>query len=101
MSFYFSLFETVSLFASAFIVNYLVLDGRANYLEGALLISAYVITTLVAFFYPSCENLSSASGAPDAELVKKMLASWSMRRELGVEMVQRLMFLFEMITTSQ
>ncbi|PGG99964.1 calcium/proton exchanger [Blastomyces parvus] len=66
MSLYFSLFETVSLFASAFIVNYLVLDGRTNYLEGALLISAYVIIALAAFFYPSCENLSMASGPHDA-----------------------------------
>ncbi|OJD17277.1 calcium/proton exchanger [Emergomyces pasteurianus Ep9510] len=66
MSLYFSLFETISLFASAFIVNYLVLDGRTNYLEGALLISAYVIIALAAFFYPSCENLSSASGSHDA-----------------------------------
>ncbi|KLJ13114.1 hypothetical protein EMPG_09429 [Blastomyces silverae] len=66
MSLYFSLFETVSLFASTFIVNYLVLDGRTNYLEGALLISAYVIIALAAFFYPSCENLSMASGPHDA-----------------------------------
>lgn len=62
MSLYFSLFETVSLFASAFIVNYLMIDGRSNYLEGALLIAAYVIIALAAFFYPSCENLSEASG---------------------------------------
>jgi Ca2+:H+ antiporter len=34
MSLYFTLFETVSLFVSAFIVNFLVLDGRSNYLEG-------------------------------------------------------------------
>ncbi|KAL2366072.1 hypothetical protein RJZ56_000912 [Blastomyces dermatitidis] len=66
MSLYFSLFETISLFASTFIVNYLVLDGRTNYLEGALLISAYVIIALAAFFYPSCENLSMASGPYDA-----------------------------------
>lgn len=62
MSLYFSLFETVSLFVSAFIVNYLMLDGRSNYLEGALLIAAYVIIAVAAFFYPSCENVSSASG---------------------------------------
>ncbi|PGH31207.1 calcium/proton exchanger [[Emmonsia] crescens] len=66
MSLYFSLFKTVSLFASAFIVSYLVLDGRTNYLEGALFISAYVIIALAAFFYLSCENLSSASGPRDA-----------------------------------
>ena len=43
MSLYFSLFETICLFVSAFIVNFLVLDGRSNYLEGALLCAAYVI----------------------------------------------------------
>ncbi|KAL8849593.1 MAG: hypothetical protein Q9221_005420 [Calogaya cf. arnoldii] len=43
MSLYFSIFETVSLFVSAFIINFLILDGKSNYLEGALLIAAYVI----------------------------------------------------------
>lgn len=64
MSLYFSLFETVSLFASAFIVNYLMLDGRSNYLEGALLIAAYVIIAVASYFYPSCENISTANGGP-------------------------------------
>lgn len=62
MSLYFSLFETVSLFASAFIVNYLMIDGRSNYLEGALLIAAYVIIAVAAYFYPPCGSLSAASG---------------------------------------
>ncbi|KAL8717150.1 MAG: hypothetical protein Q9225_005579, partial [Loekoesia sp. 1 TL-2023] len=35
MSLYFSLFETISLFVSAFIINFLILDGKTNYLEGA------------------------------------------------------------------
>lgn len=61
MSLYFSLFETVSLFASAFIVSFLMIDGRSNYLEGSLLIAAYVIIAVAAFFYPTCD-LSSASG---------------------------------------
>jgi Ca2+:H+ antiporter len=64
MSLYFSLFETVSLFASAFIVSFLMIDGRSNYLEGALLIAAYVIIAVAAFFYPTCD-LSSASGPLD------------------------------------
>lgn len=64
MSLYFSLFETVSLFASAFIVSFLMIDGRSNYLEGALLIAAYVIIALGAFFYPKC-NLSANTGAID------------------------------------
>lgn len=52
MSLYFSLFETISLFVSAFIVNFLVLDGRSNYLEGALLCAAYVIIAYVILTYP-------------------------------------------------
>ncbi|KAH6960618.1 Sodium/calcium exchanger protein-domain-containing protein [Fusarium avenaceum] len=52
MTLYFTLFETVCLFVSAFIVNFLVLDGRSNYLEGALLCAVYIIIAVVAFFYP-------------------------------------------------
>ncbi|KAG5965813.1 hypothetical protein E4U57_003590 [Claviceps arundinis] len=52
MSLYFTLFETVCLFVSAFVVNFLVLDGRSNYLEGALLCAVYVIIAVVAFFFP-------------------------------------------------
>ena len=65
MSLYFSLFETISLFASAFIVNFLLIDGRSNYLEGALLMAAYIIIAVSAFFYPTC-NLSVESGPADA-----------------------------------
>ena len=65
MSLYFSLFETISLFVSAFIVNFLVLDGRSNYLEGALLIAAYVIIALAAFFYPDSSQQSTIGGAQD------------------------------------
>jgi Ca2+:H+ antiporter len=66
MSLYFTLFETVCLFVSAFIVNFLVLDGRSNYLEGALLICAYVIIAVAAFFYPARNDQSSLGGNTDA-----------------------------------
>ncbi len=59
MSLYFNIFETISLFVSVFVVNFLVLDGRSNYLEGSLLIAAYVIIALGAFFYPSTDYQSS------------------------------------------
>ncbi|KAL8631271.1 hypothetical protein Q9189_003035 [Teloschistes chrysophthalmus] len=65
MSLYFSLFETVSLFVSAFIINFLILDGKTNYLEGALLIAAYVIIALAAFFYPDSSQQSMIGGAED------------------------------------
>lgn len=58
MTLFFTLFETVCLFVSAFIANFLVLDGRSNYLEGALLCATYVIISLVAFFYPNSEDAS-------------------------------------------
>ncbi|KAM0192582.1 hypothetical protein ACHAPA_001229 [Fusarium lateritium] len=61
MTLYFTLFETVCLFVSAFIVNFLVLDGRSNYLEGALLCAVYIIIAVVAFFYPD-ENDASVWG---------------------------------------
>ncbi|RYP91294.1 hypothetical protein DL770_002612 [Monosporascus sp. CRB-9-2] len=63
MTLYFTLFETVCLFVSAFIVNFLVLDGRSNYLEGALLCSTYVIIALVAFYYPDGKDASDWGGA--------------------------------------
>ncbi|KAF7556272.1 hypothetical protein G7Z17_g1571 [Cylindrodendrum hubeiense] len=59
MTLYFTLFETVCLFVSAFIVNFLVLDGRSNYLEGALLCAVYLIISVVAFYYPNEEDASS------------------------------------------
>lgn len=73
MSLYFSLFETISLFVSAFIVNFLVLDGRSNYLEGALLIAAYVIIALAAFFYPDSGQQSTIGGADAAGKLVRML----------------------------
>ena len=62
MSLYFNLFETVSLFVTAFVVNFLVLDGRSNYLEGSLLIAAYVIIAVAAFFYPNQDDQSQLGG---------------------------------------
>lgn len=71
MSLYFTLFETVSLFVSAFIVNFLVLDGRSNYLEGALLCAAYVIIAVAAFFYPDVSEQSNLGG--NAQATRKMI----------------------------
>lgn len=73
MSLFFSLFETVSLFVSAFIVNFLVLDGRSNYLEGALLIAAYVIIGLAAFFYPDSSQQSIIGGAESTAKLTRSL----------------------------
>lgn len=62
MTLYFTLFETVSLLSSVFVVNFLVLDGRSNYLEGALLCAAYIIIAVAAFFYPGLQDQNSLVG---------------------------------------
>lgn len=65
MTLYFNIFETVSLFVTAFVVNFLVLDGRSNYLEGALLMAAYCIIAICAFFYPD-DGQSDLGGGDDS-----------------------------------
>ncbi|POS82617.1 hypothetical protein EPUL_004305, partial [Erysiphe pulchra] len=71
LSLLFTLFETVSLFVSAFIVNFLVLDGRSNYLEGALLCAAYIMIAVAAFFYPSIQESSSLGGNDASAVIMK------------------------------
>jgi len=66
MSLYFNLFETVSLFVTAFVVNFLILDGRSNYLEGALLMAAYLIIAVAAFYYPDTQSQSDIGGKEGA-----------------------------------
>ncbi len=46
----FSLFEIVAMFFAVMIVNYLSADGRCNWLEGAQLISVYLIIAIAFFF---------------------------------------------------
>lgn len=62
MSLYFTLFETTALFGSVFIVCFLCLDGRSNYLEGALLCAVYIILAVGAYFFPDSEGQNSFVG---------------------------------------
>jgi len=62
MTLYFNIFETVALFVTVLVVNFLVLDGRSNYLEGSLLIAAYIIIALASFFYPDGCAASAIGG---------------------------------------
>ncbi|CAO3626844.1 unnamed protein product [Mucor fragilis] len=52
MTLFFEDFETVIMFASVLIVNYLIQDGRSNWLEGILLLSSYVIIAMAFYLYP-------------------------------------------------
>ncbi|PKK80473.1 calcium/proton exchanger [Rhizophagus irregularis] len=53
MSLYFQSFETVVLFISILITNYLIQDGKSNWLEGVMLLATYIIISLAFFFYPN------------------------------------------------
>uniref|UniRef100_U9TUV4 Sodium/calcium exchanger membrane region domain-containing protein n=1 Tax=Rhizophagus irregularis (strain DAOM 181602 / DAOM 197198 / MUCL 43194) TaxID=747089 RepID=U9TUV4_RHIID len=52
LTLYFQPFETVVLFISVIITNYLILDGKSNWFEGAMLLATYTIISLAFFLYP-------------------------------------------------
>lgn len=52
MSLQFQGFETVVFFLSVLVVNYLIQDGKSNYLEGAMCLGTYIIIALAFYVYP-------------------------------------------------
>lgn len=52
MTLHFQLFETVVFFVSVLVVNYLIQDGKSNYLEGAMCLGTYIIIALAFYVYP-------------------------------------------------
>ncbi|KAJ2008257.1 hypothetical protein H4R26_000291 [Coemansia thaxteri] len=52
LTIYFSPFTTVVLFVTVLLVNYIIGDGRTNWLEGLVLIIAYIIIGVAYFLYP-------------------------------------------------
>jgi len=56
MTLHFQGFETVILFISVLVVNYLIQDGKSNYLEGAMCIGTYTIIALAFYVYPDDAN---------------------------------------------
>ncbi|PWW79843.1 calcium/proton exchanger [Tuber magnatum] len=65
MTLYFDGFQVMILFVSVLLVNYLIQDGKSNYLEGNLLLALYVIVghvpPLASFFYPEEGPLAQVS----------------------------------------
>ena len=51
MLLFFDTFETITLVISVLLVNFAISDGRTNYLEGFVLMMAYVSIALVCWFY--------------------------------------------------
>ncbi|KAI8338959.1 Sodium/calcium exchanger protein-domain-containing protein [Chlamydoabsidia padenii] len=56
MTLFFENFETVVLFSSVLIVNYLIQDGRSNWLEGVQLLSVYAIVALAFYVHPAAKD---------------------------------------------
>lgn len=52
MSLHFQGFETVVFFLSVLVVNYLIQDGKSNYLEGCMCLGTYIIIALAFWVYP-------------------------------------------------
>ncbi|KAI8321863.1 calcium/proton exchanger [Martensiomyces pterosporus] len=52
MTIFFSPFTTVVMFVTVILVNYIIGDGRTNWLEGLVLIVAYIIIGVAYFLYP-------------------------------------------------
>ncbi|CAZ79696.1 unnamed protein product [Tuber melanosporum] len=61
MTLYFDGFQVMILFVSVLLVNYLIQDGKSNYLEGNLLVALYAIVSLASFFYPEEGPLAQVS----------------------------------------
>ncbi|KAF2110581.1 Sodium/calcium exchanger protein-domain-containing protein [Lophiotrema nucula] len=56
MTLHFQSFETVVFFLSVLVVNYLIQDGKSNYLEGAMCLGTYTIIALAFYVYPDDAN---------------------------------------------
>ncbi|KAJ4360634.1 Vacuolar calcium ion transporter [Didymosphaeria variabile] len=61
MTLHFQGFETVIFFLSVLVVNYLIQDGKSNYLEGCMCLGMYIIIALA--FYVKPEDASGNLGS--------------------------------------
>ncbi|KAI9472670.1 Sodium/calcium exchanger protein-domain-containing protein [Coemansia mojavensis] len=53
LTLYFDDFETTTMLISVLVINYLIMNGRSNWLKGAMLLSSYFIVVLAFFLYPN------------------------------------------------
>ncbi|ORZ24654.1 Sodium/calcium exchanger protein-domain-containing protein [Absidia repens] len=52
MSLYFNIYETAVMFIAVVMVNYLIMDGKSNWLEGLMLFAIYIIIAISFYYYP-------------------------------------------------
>ncbi|KAI8878311.1 calcium/proton exchanger [Backusella circina FSU 941] len=67
MSLLFNIYETAILFIAVIMVNYLIMDGESNWLEGFMLFAIYIVIAISFYFYPDTASpmsqLASASNS--------------------------------------
>ncbi|ORE09510.1 calcium/proton exchanger [Rhizopus microsporus var. microsporus] len=61
MSLYFNIYETAILFIAVIMVNYLIMDGESNWLEGLMLVAVYIVIAISFYYYP--DETSASTGA--------------------------------------
>jgi len=62
MTLYLDQFQVIMMFITVILVNYIIADGKSNYLEGNLLVATYLIIALAAWFYPQTGPLATVGG---------------------------------------
>ncbi|KAI8100038.1 calcium/proton exchanger [Halteromyces radiatus] len=58
MSLYFNIYETAVMFIAVVMVNYLIMDGKSNWLEGLMLFTVYIIIAISFYYYPDSAAVS-------------------------------------------
>ncbi|KAI8967429.1 Sodium/calcium exchanger protein-domain-containing protein [Mycotypha africana] len=53
MSLYFNIYETAVLLIAVIMVNYLIMDGESNWLEGLMLMAVYIVIAISFYYYPN------------------------------------------------
>ncbi|KAJ1966396.1 hypothetical protein GGI12_000106 [Dipsacomyces acuminosporus] len=53
LTLFFDDFETTTMLICVLVINYLIMNGRSNWLKGAMLLSSYLIVALAFFLYPA------------------------------------------------
>ncbi|KAI8644385.1 calcium/proton exchanger [Parasitella parasitica] len=68
MSLYFNIYETAVLLIAVIMVNYLIMDGESNWLEGLMLIAIYIVIAISFYYYPDEKAASTFSTAVNATI---------------------------------
>jgi Ca2+:H+ antiporter len=61
----FEIFQVAVIFVSVVMANYLIMDGKSNWMEGVMLLGTYIIVAIAYWLYP---DINPDVKAPRIEL---------------------------------